>query len=213
VAVTLVVTGLTWVAVLSTLNSGAQLVLPDWTRARALAYFQLAMMGGQALGGLVWGLVAQLWGASTALVAAGIGLAISLPLGWRWAPLHGPTPDLSAEQHFPDPPDVQVEGAGRVLVLVEWRVPDESAAEFTEAMRPVGQSRRRTGAVQWGLFRDVEDPGCFIEAFTVPDWTEHLRQHLERGIAVDRLTEAAARRLLAPGTEPRVRHLIREDRP
>jgi MFS family permease len=211
VAVTLVVTGLTWVTVLSTLNSGAQMVLPDWTRARALAYYQLAIMGGQALGGVVWGLVAQLWGASTALVAAGIGLAVSLPVGWRWAPMAGPTPDLSAEQHLPDPPDVPVTGLGHVLVLIEWRVPDESAAAFTEAMRAVGLSRRRTGATLWGLFRDVEDPECFVEAFTVPDWTEHLRQHLERGTAMDRLAEAAARQLVVPGTEPQVRHLVRED--
>jgi MFS family permease len=213
VSMTLVVTGLTWVAVLSTLNSGAQMVLPDWTRARALAYFQLAMMGGQALGGLVWGLVAQFWGASTALVVAGIGLAVSLPIGWRWAPLAGPDPDLSTVQHLPDPPDVQVESVGRVLVIIEWRVPGESAAAFIEAMRPVGRSRRRTGAMLWGLFRDLEDPECFVEAFTVADWTEHLRQHLERGTAMDSAAEAAARALLVPGTGPRVRHLVREDRP
>jgi hypothetical protein len=78
-------------------------------------------------------------------------------------------------------------------------------------MRAVGLSRRRTGATLWGLFRDVEDPECFVEAFTVPDWTEPLRQHLERGTAMDRLAEAAARQLVVPGTEPQVRHLVRED--
>ncbi|GAA3062781.1 hypothetical protein GCM10010464_28830 [Pseudonocardia yunnanensis] len=31
-------------------------------------------------------------------------------------------------------------------------------------------------------------------------WTEHLRQHLERGTAMDRDAEEGARRLIAPGT-------------
>ena len=75
-------------------------------------------------------------------------------------------------------------------------------------MVPVGRARRRTGARLWGLFRDVEDPECFLEAFTVANWTEHLRQHLERGTAMDRDAEEGARRLIAPGTAPRVRHLL-----
>jgi MFS family permease len=207
--VALVVTGLAWVAVLSTLNAASQVVLPDWTRARALAYYQLSFMGGQALGGALWGAVAELWSTSTALVVAAAGLALTVPVARRWLPLVSSSPDVSTVRHLAEPPDVPATPAGRVLVTLEWRVPIEATVAFTEAMRPVGRARRRTGARLWGLFRDIEDPECFLEAFTVADWTEHLRQHLERGTAMDRDAEAAARELIAPGTEPRVRHLVR----
>ncbi|WP_214367566.1 MFS transporter [Pseudonocardia sp. H11422] len=206
----LVVTGLAWVAVLSTLNAAAQIVLPGWTRARALAYFQLVFMGGQALGGVLWGAVAEEFTSATALVAAAAGMALSVPLvRWRLR-LQAETVDVSAVRHLPDPPVAHLD-AGPVVVTVEWRVPAADAAGFIAAMRPVGRARRRTGARLWGLFEDIEDPECFLEVFTVSSWAEHLRQHLERGTAADRDLEMRARRFLAPGTEPRVRHLIRAD--
>jgi hypothetical protein len=79
-----------------------------------------------------------------------------------------------------------------VLVLAEWPVPAENADAFVRTMRHVGRARRRTGATRWGLFHDVADPALFVEAFVVDNWHEHLRQHLERGTAMDRDTEARA---------------------
>ncbi|WP_433296025.1 MFS transporter [Pseudonocardia sp. CA-142604] len=208
VAVAMVVTGIGWVAVISTLDARAQVLLPDWPRARALAYYQLVVMGGQALGGVLWGAIAEWWGTITAFTVAAAGLAATVPVARRFLPLAAAAPDLTTVQHLPEPPEVSFPRAGRVLVTVEWRVPTERAPDFVDAMVPVGRARRRTGARLWGLFRDVEDPECFLEAFTVADWTEHLRQHLERGTAMDRDAEEGARRLIAPGTAPRVRHLL-----
>jgi hypothetical protein len=95
---------------------------------------------------------------------------------------------------------------------VEWPVPPENAEAFVAAMRQVCRSRRRTGATMWGLFQDTADRTLFVESFTVSTWHEHLRQHLERGTVLDRELEAAARRLVAPGREPHVRHLVWADR-
>ena len=211
VGVAMVITGIAWVAVISTLDAGAQVLLPDWPRARVLAYYQLVVMGGQALGGVLWGAIAEWWGTTTAFTVAAAGLAATVPVARRWLPLTASAPDLSTVRHLPEPPDVSIRRAARVLVTVEWRVPTEHAADFVDAMVPVGRARRRTGARLWGLFRDVEDPECFVEAFTVANWTEHLRQHLERGTAMDRDAEEGARQLVAPGTTPRVRHLLRAD--
>ncbi|MHA6795476.1 MFS transporter [Pseudonocardia bannensis] len=206
----LIVTGLAWVAVLSTFNAAAQVVLPGWTRARALAYFQLVFMGGQALGGVLWGAVAQEFTSVTALVVAAAGMALSVPIvRWRLR-LQAETVDVSAVRHLPDPPVAHLD-AGPVLVTLEWRVPQEEAAAFIAAMLPVGRARKRTGAQLWGLFEDLEDPEAFLEVFTVADWSEHLRQHLERGTAADRDLEVRARRFIVRGTEPRVRHLVRAD--
>jgi MFS family permease len=58
VLLALVVGGMAWLLTLSTLNASMQLSLPAWVRARGLSVYQLIFMGGQAMGSLVWGLVA-----------------------------------------------------------------------------------------------------------------------------------------------------------
>jgi MFS family permease len=202
--------GLAWIAVQSTLGAAAQVVLPDWARARALAYFQLVFMGGQALGALIWGALAAATSLQTAFVVPAAGLVMGAVLGLRRLALHGDELDVRAAQHWPEPvvghePPAE---AGPVLVTVQWPVAAGSEEAFVAAMAPVGRSRRRTGAALWGLFQDAEDPTMFLETFTVKTWHEHLRQHLERGTVMDQELERRARDLLRPGEEPRVRHLL-----
>jgi MFS family permease len=208
--VALVAAGLAWIAVQSTLNANAQILLPDWTRARALAYSQLVFQGGQALGAVAWGVVAQTVSVEAGLVIPAAGLLVGTAVGVRALPLAAADLDVRATRHWPEPSLVIDPGrdAGPVLVTVEYRVDPADAAAFARAMRPVGRARRRTGASLWGLFRDVEDPSVLLETFTVATWHEHLRQHLERGTVMDREVEARAYGFLLPGTEPRVRHLL-----
>ncbi|HEY0449632.1 MFS transporter [Actinophytocola sp.] len=210
--VALLVTGVAWIAVQATLNASAQVLLPAWTRARALAYFQLVFMGGQALGGLGWGLLADLASLRAAFVVAAAALAAVTAVSMRVLPLGETGVDVSTARHWPEPvaetrPDPT---DGPVLVIAEWSVPPENAAAFVRAMRPVGRARRRTGATSWGLYQDVANPTAFVETFTVATWEEHLRQHYERGTAVDGELEAYAYGLTANAGEPHVRHLIRQ---
>jgi hypothetical protein len=102
----------------------------------------------------------------------------------------------------PDP------GHGPVLVTVEYRVPEERADAFREAMLPVGRARRRSGGERWGLFQDGADPERFVEVYVVATWEEHLRQHQERVTHTDRLFEERALELTAEASEPRVQHLL-----
>ena len=74
------------------------------------------------------------------------------------------------------------------------------------AMANVRESRLRTGATQWGLFRNGEHPGEFEEIFVVASWDEHLRQHTERMTATDFAYEAEAKALSA--TTPQTWHLL-----
>ena len=67
--------------------------------------------------------------------------------------------------------------SGPVLVTVEYTVTPERETAFLEAMNHLHQSRRRTGATRWELYRDGDQPDRFIELFSVPSWEEHLRQH------------------------------------
>jgi hypothetical protein len=59
-------------------------------------------------------------------------------------------------------------------------------------MSRVRLSRLRTGATQWGLFRDGETPHQFVELYVVPSWEEHLRQHADRLTGTDQQYEEEA---------------------
>jgi MFS family permease len=206
----LVLGGMAWVAVQSTFSAAAQVLLPDWTRARGLAYFQLVFMGSQAFGALGWGALADLVGPPVAMAVPASGLVIATAVGaWRLA-LPDRERDLGLVQYWPQPASVidPDSSAGPVLVTVEWPVRPDRTVDFVAAMRPVGRSRKRTGATMWGLFQDIDDPTVFVETFVVATWHEHLRQHLERGTVLDQRTEAYARTFLLSGKAPRIRHLL-----
>jgi MFS family permease len=213
-AVALVAAGAAWVAGLSTLNSSLQVGLPAWVRARALAFYLLVFQGGTALGSFVWGLIAAHAGLGVALLSAAGLLAVGA-VSVAWWPLRtGIRPDPSLSDTWPvphlvlepDPTD------GPVLVTLEYTVRPDDAAAFIQAMGRVEHSRRRTGAVTWGLYQDAADPQRFIETYTVSSWSEHLAQHHTRYTGVDHEFETHAHALVQG--DPRVTHaLMRTARP
>jgi hypothetical protein len=111
--------------------------------------------------------------------------------------VYWPEPELALE---PDP-DV-----GPVLVTVTYTVPPERVDRFTAEMRRVGRARRRTGATSWRLYRDGAAPDRFVEAYQVPSWSEHLRQHFGRLTRADQEIEEGAKALSS--TTPEVAHLF-----
>ncbi|SDN66035.1 MFS transporter [Actinacidiphila guanduensis] len=209
VAVLMVVTGTGWLYALSTLNTTLQLALPGWVRARGLAVYLMVFMGGQGVGTLVWGLLADATGTRGTLLAAAALLLLTAASLARW-PLHERTGTFDREIVAPWPEPMigasAEPGDGPVLVEVTYEVADGQLAAFRAAMAALAVSRRRTGAVHWSLYEDAEQPGSWVEVFEVPSWEEHLRQHGGRLTAYDaELAERAA--ALATG-EPRVRHLV-----
>ncbi len=91
-------------------------------------------------------------------------------------------------------------------MTLTYQVTEDDAVAFTEAMRHVGRSRSRTGALRWELFRDGSDPTRFVESYLVGTWAEHIRQHENRLTGADRRFEEHARGY-ALG-EPQVAHLF-----
>ena len=89
---------------------------------------------------------------------------------------------------------------------VTYTVARDAAERFVAAMRPVGLSRRRTGAEQWHLYRDAADADRYVEVFRVPSWSEHLRQHDGRTTGYDAQLLDSARSLVQGS--PQVRHLL-----
>ncbi len=207
-AATMVVAGAGWTGFISLISAVVQTLAPDWARARVLAVFILIFQGGLAAGSAVWGVVATRSGIATALLLAGLGTMATLVLGAR-SKLPETPGDTTPWNHWRMPAIIQDAAPaleqGPVLVTVRYRVGHQHADAFLEAMQQYGRIRRRDGARWWGIFRDVEGPDIYVEAFLVTSWAEHVRQHgrFTRG---DGEFEARVREHVAE--EPVVTHLI-----
>jgi quinol monooxygenase YgiN len=199
--------------VLSTLGAATQVFLPGWVRASGLSMQQIVFMGGQAVGALGWGLLAEYTSLVVAFIAASVLMALGaatvsvLPLHDtsnldRTPALYWPEPQLVTQ---PDPDE------GPVLITLTFTVPADNVARFLQAMAHVRSSRHRTGASRWSLYRDAAEPSRFIETFLVPSWAEHLRQHRERLTGADQDVEEEALKLAAG--PPQVAHLFRAREP
>lgn len=205
----LVIGGAAWLLALSTLNASMQLSLPAWVRARGLSVYQLVFMGGQAVGSLLWGLLAGATGSVTALLVS-VGLLLVCAVSSLWWPLHARTGslDLTPSTHWPEPhlvfepepPD------GPVVVLTYYRVDPRDETDFFAAMALLGRSRQRTGASQWRLMRCVEQESTFVETFVVRSWGEHMHQHRTRLTGHDLLVEQRVEQYVQG--EPVSQHLI-----
>ena len=62
------------------------------------------------------------------------------------------------------------------MSTVEYRIDPARTAEFAAVMQRTRQARLRQGALSWGLFRDVSEPGRYIEYFVDENWIEHQRR-------------------------------------
>ena len=82
-AVAMMFAGMAFVAVLNSLHFLAQLSLPNWVRARGMAWVQMATMGGCALGAAIWGKVAEGAGIQASLIAAALTAILGLWMARR----------------------------------------------------------------------------------------------------------------------------------
>jgi predicted MFS family arabinose efflux permease len=71
--------GLSWTSIMTSVNIVAQMLLPAAYRARGLAANIMAMMGSLTLGAAVWGKVAEQYGLQQAFLAAGV-MGVLMPL-------------------------------------------------------------------------------------------------------------------------------------
>ena len=182
----MVLVGMAWISVANSLTISAQTALPDWVRARGMSIYQMALMGGSAFGALLWGQIASWTDVAAAVAAAAVFGVVMLVALRRLSIDGGADPDFSrvAMSSALEPAvDVEPED-GPVMVTVEYLIDPARAAEFAEVMQRTRRARLRQGALSWGLFRDVAQPGRVIEYFVDENWLEHQRR-LERFSAFD----------------------------
>jgi predicted MFS family arabinose efflux permease len=212
--VLLVVAGTGWLVVLSTFSTTLQLTLPAWVRARGMSTYLIVLIGGQGVGAAAWGLVAQRFGITPALLAATTLLVLGA-VSQAWWPLLARTgqQDPSVDTIWPEPDlDAAIDLDPRTgPVVIEVRhVVTSDVDRFLAAAERVGVSRRRTGATSWALYQDAADAAVYVEVFVVPTWGEHLRQHHERLTGYDRELDERMRAFTDQPSS--IRHLLAADR-
>jgi MFS family permease len=200
--------GAAWVAVLSSINAELQLFLPIWVRARGLSIYQITFAAGLGLGSLLWGAVTQLSTLEVTYLAAAAVMLGGAASVRRWPMRDTGAIDRSPATYWPEPqlafePDPR---DGPVLITTSYPVKPGEEEAFVTAMQLVRRSRRRTGAIEWSLFREGERAGRFLEVYLVPSWDEHLRQHGGRLTGYDQQAELAARSHVDGDIE--VRHML-----
>ena len=207
--VAMLATGVAWISILSALQVAAQMTLPAWVRARGLAAFVVVLMGGMALGSILWGQVATRIGIPAALTTAALGMAVAIGLTWRFKLGHHQALDFTPSMEWPAPvlAEIPEPDSGPVMAMIEYRVQPGKHAEFVAAMQAVREMRRRNGAYFWELFHDAADPDRFVECFMDESWLEHLRQH-ERVSVADREIQRRAKQFLVEGESTRTTHLL-----
>jgi MFS family permease len=209
VALASALAGACWAIALSLFNTIVQLSTPRWVVGRAISFHQTATFGGMAVGGWIWGQIAErqsiehalLIAAATMVLGAVAGLALPMPPSQSL--------DLDPLDSFREPAlqlDVRPR-SGPIAIQVHYEIRDEDLPEFLKAMTERRRIRIRDGAKSWALMRDLESPKLWIETYHTPTWVDYVR-HNKRRTKADAESQARLRALHQGDRPPRVQRLI-----
>ncbi|WP_228481954.1 MFS transporter [Lysobacter sp. H21R4] len=205
----LLVAGAGWLLALATFNVAVQMSAPRWVVARALSIYQMAAFGGLASGSWLWGEVAAGTSVTLALLAASVVMLGGAALG-RWWPV-AQTKELNLDLlHLWKEPSTAVPVDGRtgpVVITIEYAIREKDLGEFMGAMVERRRVRRRDGARNWTLLRDLADPEVWIERYETPTWLDYVR-HNSRMTHHDAAISERIRALHCGGDGPVVRRMI-----
>jgi MFS family permease len=168
------------------LNVGVQLSAPRWVTARALSLYSASITGGIAFGAWGWGAVAAQHDVGFAYVASGIAVAATLLLGWLLPLPKGNEDEDTSSVEIGADPEVRLDlsmRSGPVVIEVEYDVDPERARDFYGVMVEMAKVRKRIGAFDWTISRDIANPAIWIERYHCPTWGDYLRMR-------DRYTQA-----------------------
>ncbi|RUV46206.1 MULTISPECIES: MFS transporter [unclassified Mesorhizobium] len=205
----LLIGGACWVIALSHFNVTVQMSTPRWVVGRVLSIYQTATFGGIALGSWIWGVVADAHGAETALMVAAVTMLVGGAIGLILPLPQHTALNLDPLNRFKEPMlalDLKPR-SGPIAIMIEYIIREEDVPEFLATMAERGRIRRRDGARNWTLARDLENPGIWIEHYHTPTWVEYIR-HNRRATHADAVVGERIRALHSGENPPRVRRMI-----
>ena len=140
----------------------------------------MATFGGMALGSWIWGLVAEAYGPAEALLASAVLMLVGAAIGfWIKLPEHAAL-NLDPLNRWREPNlalDLKPR-SGPIVISIEYVIREEDLHDFLDAMAERRRIRRRDGARQWTLKRDLENPQIWVETYHTPTWHEYIRHNL-----------------------------------
>ncbi len=201
--------GVGWILVLATVNVSAQQALPDWVRARGLAVFLMVSSGSMSLGAAFWGWFAGATSIMYALLSAGIGVMVFTALSYRFKLQQGQHLDFTPSLHWPEPVvhEKVTHDAGPVIIQIRYSIAEKDCEDFLRAIYRLKAARQRDGAYHWGVYKDTECSGSFVEHFVEESWVAHMRHH-ERVTRADKVLQDDVLAFHQGTRSPEVRHFI-----
>ncbi|MDQ0562906.1 MFS family permease [Rhizobium mesoamericanum] len=178
----LVISGACWVLALSLFNTIVQLSTPRWVVGRALSLYQTVTFGGIAGGSWLWGIAADRYGISNALLISAVVMLFGIVVGLRFAMPAFASLNLDPLNRFTEPAlglDITPR-SGPIVVQIDYEIADADVREFLALMGERRRIRIRDGARNWALMRDLEKPGRWTETYHTPTWVEYIRHNQRR---------------------------------
>ena len=203
-----VAAGACWLTVHSLQNSVLQLSTPRWIAGRMVAMFLSSAFLGLAIGGWLWGVVAEHLGTQGALGLAALATLATFVLSLRF-PLPE-TSDLDLEPaDNPEIADEQVRSlrGGPLHIVIEHQIDQARMGDFLALMDQRRRHLTRLGAVHWSLLRDIRNTGRWTESFQTRSWGDYRRMMGRRTGETAMLRQAAAA-MQQNGGEPHVRLML-----
>lgn len=201
--------GAAWVIVLSSFNVTVQMSAPRWVVARALALYQMAAFGGMAGGAWLWGALAENHGIPQALSLSAAVLLVCIVLGFFMPLANGEDLNLNLVGRWQEPTtELDFEPrSGPIIVSIAYHIADKDVPEFLQLMDERRRSRRRDGAHQWRLMRDMADPNIWVEKYQTATWLDYVR-HNQRRTQEDNDLALRIRKLHSGEHEPTIHRMI-----
>jgi MFS family permease len=201
--------GAGWVLALATFNVTVQTSAPRWVVGRALSLYQMATFAGMAGGSWLWGVITGEVGLSLSLLTSVPVLLGCVVLGFRFVLPQTEDLKLNPLKRWQEP-EIALpieQRSGPVVVTIEYRIQEEDALDFLTAMSDRKRIRRRDGARNWSLLRDLAEPDLWIERYESPTWLDYVRQN-QRITEDDAAVWDRIRNLHRGPDKPRVRRMI-----
>ena len=143
------------------------------------------------------------------MAAAALPLILGALIG-RWLTIPDfSTQDLEPLNRFKEPKlRLDLRGrSGPLMITVSYQIDQKDVPEFLDLMAQRRQIRRRDGARNWALLRDLENPSNWAESYHIATWDDYIRHNMRRTKADSNVTAALAALHRGEG-RPRVRRMI-----
>jgi hypothetical protein len=157
----------------------------------------------------MWGHLAAQRGIEIAFLASGVALILT-PLIGLLIPMRHTSPAGTEMIEIGAEPEVALAitaRSGPIAIEIDYRVNPGEARQFYDVMLKLQRARKRNGAFQWSLARDLSDPELWTERYHLPTWLDYSRLR-SRFTHADRALQEAADAFNGERTARRIRRRL-----